>query len=204
MSLSLLLLPSGGPRNVAAVISATTSLSASLTRVASNPVSATVVVVSAGAAQLSNGTKLAASVVINAATLSAQLSNGTKLAASVIINAATLSAQLSNGTKLAAAAIASNATLSAQLRNGTQLAASVIINAATLSAQLRNGTQLAASVIFPVVQVSALPTNVPSLLLFTTTTFVVSMSVRLPGREYGSPVSTSSGRTGSGGTPTPF
>ena len=162
MSLSLLLLPSGGPRNVAAVISATTSLSASLTRVASSPVSATVVVVSAGAAQLSNGTKLAA------------------------------------------AAIASNATLSAQLRNGTQLAASVIINAATLSAQLRNGTQLAASVIFPVVQVSALPTNVPSLLLFTTTTFVVSMSVRLPGREYGSPVSTSSGRTGSGGTPTPF
>ena len=162
MSLSLLLLPSGGPRNVAAVISATTSLSASLTRVASSPVSATVVVVSAGAAQLSNGTKLAAS---------------------VIINAATLSAQLSNGTKLAAAAIASNA---------------------TLSAQLRNGTQLAASVIFPVVQVSALPTNVPSLLLFTTTTFVVSMSVRLPGREYGSPVSTSSGRTGSGGTPTPF
>ena len=162
MSLSLLLLPSGGPRNVAAVISATTSLSASLTRVASSPVSATVVVVSAGAAQLSNGTKLAAS---------------------VIINAATLSAQLSNGTKLAAAAIASNA---------------------TLSAQLRNGTQLAASVIFPVVQVSALPTNVPSLLLFTTATFVVSMSVRLPGREYGSPVSTSSGRTGSGGTPTPF
>ena len=183
MSLSLLLLPSGGPRNVAAVISATTSLSASLTRVASKPVSATVVVVSAGAAQLSNGTKRAASVVINAATLSAQLSNGTKRAASVVINAATLSAQLSNGTKRAAAAIASNT---------------------TLSAQLRSGTKLAASVIFPVVQVSALPTNVPSLLLFTTATFIVSMSVRLPGREYGSPVSTSSGRTGSGGTPTPF
>jgi hypothetical protein len=178
------------------------------------------------AAELRQGTELAASIIQSSASLTAELRSQSKPASAqsdatlsatafptnragtsvsaLIASITAASGELRNGTEIAASIIQSSASLSAELRNGTELAASLVATSVSLGATLRNGTELAASVVGSTTTISALLRNPVPLRSTSTIEIASDVSIHLPGREYGSPVTSGSSRSGNGGTPVAY
>ena len=216
---------SNGKEAAASIIQSSASLAAELRSQTVRPVAECNVFL-ASAAELRQGTELAASIIQSSASLAAELRSQSKpvsaqsdavlnadpfatnragTTVSALISAvASASGELRNGTEIAASIIQSSASLSAELRNGTELAASIIASSVSLGATLRNGTELAASLVAMSVSLSPNLTRRTNQRPSANIDAVATVAVKLPGREYGSPVTVGSGRTGAGGTPTPF
>lgn len=214
-----------GKEAAASVVQSSASLTAELRSQTVRPVAECNVFLTS-AAELRQGTELAASIIQSSASLSAELRSQSKPASAqsdatlsatafptnragtsvsaLIASITAASGELRNGTEIAASIIQSSASLTAELRNGTELAASLVATSVSLGATLRNGTELAASVVVLSSAITANLTRRASLLPSANIDALATVSIQLPGREYGSPVTVGSGRAGNGGTPTPY
>ncbi len=203
MTLLLLLTSSGGPKPVTAAVPVATTLTAVARLGTSRSASVTG---SVGlTATATNGKEAVASVVQSSASFSAELRSKTKPVVAECNTFLTSSAALSEGTELASSIIASlvSVTASPTKRAGAQVSALASASVSS-SAELRNGTELAASVVAASVSLLVSITKRTNVRTSARIDALANVTVRLPNREYGSPVSAGSGRTGNGGTPTPF
>ena len=92
---------------------------------------------------------------------------------------------------------------SAELRKSIEVAAAVLVSSASIAAELRNGTERAASIVALSSIITAGLASAGPTLSSAIINSVSTVTARLPGRQYGPPVTVGSSRSGAGGTPTP-